>query len=341
MKRRHYFTLILLLALSLCLLAGCTALGGDDDNVHTTSYEPITGKFFLREATDPRIDITDTYFEIDGTEGNFSLKYYENGTLKKEGEMNRIVTREDKIGSWSDNLHLNVKCGSTYEHIGAYTESFEPINQFRILEEYRGGRTEEKYTYSELPFVLGTYVREGESFVKESHHTNADDYTVSTLANYTAELNGKFALDAEHYFYFISPRGFVMKDGPYLDSYFQYYAPGLDTPIEGFAHGITYESSYAPPRLFLTYSRAADFYGTLEDTEASLMFGYTTFSDSGRMIDHYGSISFSDGELRSFTFEHLSRSWTEEEWDEYTKSEEATLPDAIIYEYIGGSYVKE
>ena len=312
--------------------------GGDGNGKYSEAYEPITGKFYLYETTDARLTVGETYFDIDGSKGNFSLKYYEDGVLKKEGIFQRVVTREQDVGKWTDNLHFNVKCGDTYEHLGTYTESFDPINQFRILEEYNGAK-DYKYYYSETPFVLGTYVREGEEYVPESKNTNKTDYTVPTLENYTAELDGEYRLDEDHYFYFVSPKGFALADGAYMDSYFQYYSSDLEKPIEGFAHGITYKDSIAPSRLYLTYSHGSSYYRALKDSESALFFGYHTFVND-RMIDHYGSIDFTNGELRSFAFEHLSRSWTDKEWDRYTKDESYHLPDAIIYEYKGGEYVK-
>lgn len=344
MKKFFTFFLATLYVLLCVSLTGCNllsgVLGGDNNEVFTKEYEAITGKFVLYKATDERKTYTDTYFEIDGTKGNFSIKYYENGSLKKDGVFQKVVTRIDQVGYWTDNLHFNIKCKDSYEHIGAYTESFDPLNQFRIIDEYSGGDSEIKYYYSELPFVLGTYLREGASYTKESSNLNNPDYTVPTLDNYTAELNGKYQMDNEHYFYFISPKGYVGVNGPYFDSYFQYFSPNLDKPIEGFAHGITYKQSLAPPRLYLTYSQQSFYYKSLEDTERALTFGYMTFDSDDRMREHYGSIDFSDGELKSFTFEHLSRSWTEEEWDKFTKEIDYHLPDAIIYEYVGGTYVK-
>ena len=132
---------LLLLSLSSFLLTGCglsELFGGDTDTIHKSSYEPITGKFVLYDALDKRVAYTDTYFDIDGSKGNFTLKYYENGELKKEGQFQRIVTYEDKIGKIDDNLHFNIKVGDKSEHIGTYTESFYPIDQFRIVEEYTG-----------------------------------------------------------------------------------------------------------------------------------------------------------------------------------------------------------
>lgn len=341
---KYKVILILIIILNFLTLTACDLLngitGGDSDTVHVNSYEPITGKFYLYKPTDERVVDVDAYFDIDGTKGNFSLKYYENGTLKKEGIFKKIITHTDRVGSWTDNLHFNVKCGDSYEHIGAYTESFDPINQFRIIDEYSGGKNEIKYYYSELPFILGTYLREGATYVEESKNTNSPDYTLPTLENYTSELNGKYQLDEDHYFYFVSPKGYVSQNGPYMNSYFQYYAPELSRPIEGFAHGITYKESIAPPRVYFTYSRESSYYKSLEDTSSALMFGYTTIKEDYTMIEHYGSIDFSDGELKSFTFEHLSRSWTDSEWDKYMNSSDYRLPNAIIYEYVGGTYYK-
>ena len=344
MKKFISFIFALLISLSSFTLTGCDLLGnitnGNNDNIHTNSYDAITGKFYLYKAADERTIYTQTYFDINGTKGNFSLKYYENGALKKEGKFQKVVTHPDNVGYFSDNLHFNVKCGDTYEHICTYTESFDPLNQFRIIDEYCGGANETKYYYSELPFVLGTYVREGASFTEESNNKNNADYTVPTLENYTSELNGKYQLDENHYFYFISPKGYTIKNGDYLNSYFQYFAPNLDKPLEGFAHGITYKDSIAPPRLYLTYSRESSYYKALEDAENNLMFGYSTFTENFTMLDHYGSIDFSNGKLNSFTFEHLSRNWTDAEWDKFTKDPNYRMPDAIIYEYAGGTYYK-
>ena len=88
----------------------------DTDVIHTKSYEPVTGKYVLYEALDKRItDISDTYFEINGS--NFTLKYYVNGVLKKDGQIQKLLTRSDYIGYYSDVLHFNVKIGNTAEHI--------------------------------------------------------------------------------------------------------------------------------------------------------------------------------------------------------------------------------
>ena len=200
MKRIAKFFFIPVMAIG---LAGCGFLGemfgGDTDNIHKQSYEPITGKFVLHDATDKRLENPDAYFEFDGSKGNFSMKYYENGVLKREGQFNRVVTYENYIGKIKDNLHFNIKIGDATEHIGTYTESLDPIDQFRILEEYTGAET--KFYYSELPYIIGTYVREGKEYKRESKTDAETDYSIPTVENFTCLLNGKYALDEDTYFY--------------------------------------------------------------------------------------------------------------------------------------------
>ena len=326
-----FFSFVLLI-----ILAGCDGIfgGEDNDTIHSTYYEPVTGKFILYEALDKRYEYEDTYFEIDGTKGKFSLKYYENSKLKKEGPMQKIVTYKDRIGYWCNNLHFNIKIGNTAEHISAYTESFEPLNQFRIIEEYEGV-SENKYYLSELPYVMGTYVRENKEYKKEAKNINKRDYLNSTIDEFTAAIDGKYALDEDHYFYFLSPKGWSTPDGLFLDSYFQYYSSELDKPIEGFVFGYTVDNRSV---LKMKTLKVLTDWG--KGSEGRITFGYSTFDAKDNMIDHDGTIDFSDGVLNSFTFEHLSRWWTDDEWDKFTKDKDYHMPDPILYDYIGGTYRK-
>ena len=198
MNKRLIYQLIILASIS---MSGCSMFSNDDSTIYKKSFEPITGKFVLYQADDERFTYTDTYFDIDGSKGNFSLKYYENGSLKKEGQFQRIVTRKEKIGKINETLHFNIKCSDSIEHISTYTESLDPINQFRILEEYNGN--DEKYYLSELPFVLGTYVREGQEFKAEKLNPDETDYLTPTSEVYTSALNGTYKLNDDTYFYFV------------------------------------------------------------------------------------------------------------------------------------------
>ena len=58
------------------------------------------------------------------------------------------------------------------------------------------------------------------------------------------------------------------------------------------------------------------------------------------MLDHHGEVDFSNDTLNSFSFEYLSRYWTDEEWDIFTKDIDYHMPDPIIYDYVGGTYTR-
>ena len=340
------FLKVMSLPLLVISLTGCDLIeeifGGDKEGQYTKEFNEITGKYVLYENEDKRFTYTDTYFEIDGSKGNFSLKYFENGKLKKEGSIAKIVTRKEDIGKWSDNLHLNVKVGKTNDHICAYTESLSPINQFRIIDEYYNPG-DAKYYLSELPYVMGTYVREGEKFVEEKPNTNKTDYLIPTEKDFTAAINGKYALDDEHYFYFLNSRGFSTADGSLCESYFQYYSSALDKPIEGFIWGFSAEGSDKVRRKDFFIRTYRDSVNWGKEQPGRISFYYNTFEGHGEdteMLFHYGEIDFSNGVLNSFTFEHLSRPWTEEEWKPYLSGKVDRLPDNILYDYVGGTYTK-
>ncbi len=336
-------SLFLIPIISLFCLTSCDFLeeifGGDTETTHTKSYEPITGKFVLYKALDSRFTYENTYFQIDGSKDNFNLKYYENGSLKKEGKIAKLVTRKEKIGKWCDNLHFNVNVGKNYEHISTYTESFEPLNQFRIIDEYYNADNL-RYYLSELPYVLGTYVREGETFVEEKPNTNKTNYLNPTIDNFTAAIDGKYELDKDHYFYFLNTKGFVIEDGHLYDSYFQYYSSELSKPIEGFISGYSYD--YSSTKRLATFNmktiRQSVDWG--KGSEGRIVFGYYDFDVKENLVEHFGSILFEDGNLKSFEFEHLSRQWSETERNKYLKEDDYKLPDPILYDYVGGTYIK-
>ena len=334
--------LILILPLIAFTLAGCGLLEGlverDDSVVHTKSYEPVTGKYVLYEALDKRInDISNTYFEIDGSA--MALKYYENGNLKKDGQIQKLLTRENYIGYYSDVLHFNIKVGEKAEHLSTYTESLEPINQFRIIQEYYYPG-DALYYLSELPYIMGTYVREGAEYEPEKPHKNDKDYLTPTDDNFTVAIDGTYKLDDSHYFYFLNPRGWSTANGGFIESFFQYYSSELDKPIEGFIFGYSYDYSNTVRKKTFTIRTNRDSIDWGNKLEGRVSFGYNTFDENDNMIDHYGEIEFSNGVLNSFTFEHLSRPWTDKEWDPYLKGVTNEMPDNVLYEYVGGTYVR-
>ena len=335
MKKLFIFPLITLATFS---LTGCDLINDmfadSGTDIHNSSFEPITGKFYLYKASDSRFNYVDTYFDINGSQGNFSLKYYENGVLKNEGKFQKIVTYEKYIGKIRDNLHFNVKCGSSFEHISTYTPSLNPIDQFRIIEEYTN--SDKKYYLSELPFVMGIYLREGKTYQEEVLDSNETNYLTPTEKHFTSALDGFYKLDDDHYFYFLYPK----INSYYTFAYFQYYSSSLNKPLEGFIQGRTVSQPYERKELIMTYSREVLFDKAYQDLGNSIIFGYYTFDQKDNMIDHFGTVEFSNNEMASFTFEHLSREWTDKEWDLFTKDESYHMPDPVFYDYIGGTYSK-
>ena len=76
-----------------------------------------------------------------------------------------------------------------------------------------------------------------------------------------------------------------------------------------------------------------------KNPEYALYLGYPIFDNQGAIDYSYGSVDFLDGELKSFTFEKISRSWSEAEWKKYVK-DGTELPDPVQYGYVGGTYSK-
>ena len=332
MKKPMKFLCFPILAL---VLSGCyMPWEKDTDEQHLRFYEPITGKFVLHDNLDKRESYTDTYFIFDGTKGVMSMKYYENGKLKSEARINKIVTYEDKIGKWCNNLHFNFEIDKkTFYHMSTYTESFEPLNQFRVLEEYKG--FDERFYLSELPYVLGTYVREDAEYKEERYHTNEYDCLVPSDSRINIAFDGTFKMDDEHYFYFLSPRGWTLPDeyGYFYDSYFQYYSPELEKPLEGFANG--WKTENHGYQINLKINRKSVNEWKYEDQ--MLYMGYP-YRDERDILDYkYGTVDYSDGIVKSFEFEKICRHWSEEEWKKYVKENE-DLPDPVQYGYVGGVY---
>ena len=321
------------------ILTGCVMpWEKDTETEHFRSYEPITGKFVLHDNLDKRYEYHDTYFIFNGAKGVYSVKYYENGELKTDAKLSKIVTHADRIGKWCNNLSIGIEINKrTYYHISTYTESFEPLNQFRIIEEYKG--FDERFFLSELPYVMGTYVREDAEYKEEAYHTNTDDCLIPSNSRINVAFDGTYKLDDEHYFYFLSPRGWNLPDefGYFYESYYQYFAPGLDKPLEGFAEG--YFSSVEGRGYVINLEVNRNSVNDWKYEDQKLYMGYPYTNEQGILDYKYGTVDYSDSIVKSFTFEKISRSWSEGEWKKYL-AKEAELPDPVQYGYVGGTYTR-
>lgn len=140
--------------------------------------------------------VDSAYFEFDQD----SFRYYENGELKKEG-----THRNTYFGVENSNtpLHLNLNFGkdesgfSVYDYIDCYTEDAkENLHQFTIVSEgyhiepiRSGGVPVRDYHLSDMPYALGTYVKEG-SAQYEYENGKVNYLNCSKLSGRFCDKNG-------------------------------------------------------------------------------------------------------------------------------------------------------
>ena len=202
MKKILSILLVLLMAFG---LVGCslTEFFQNEDNVVDLADGGKTVKWNLVLNDNECRPIDSAYFEFDEK----TFKYYENGDLKKEG-----THRITYFGVENSNapLHLNLDFGkdasgfSIYDYIDCYTEDAkENLHQFTIVSEgyhiepiRSGGVPVRDYHLSDMPYALGTYVKEGtEQYEYENGKVN---YLGSS------KLSGRFCDDSGNSFYFLN-----------------------------------------------------------------------------------------------------------------------------------------
>ena len=202
MKKILAVLLIMIMAFG---LTGCALaeLFGDKDNVVDLGDGKRAVKWNLVINDNDLIPVESAYFEFDQD----SFKYYENGQLKKEGT-HRITYFgvENAISP----LHLNLNFGkdetgfSVYDYIDCYTEDGEDdLHQFTIISEgyhiqteRSGGVPVRDYHLSDMPYAMGTYLKEGAT--QYEYQNGKVNYLGS------AKLDGKFCDEKGNSFYFVN-----------------------------------------------------------------------------------------------------------------------------------------
>ena len=186
-------------------LTGCALLDflHDNDNVVDLGDGENTVIWNLVDNDNAYRPVEEAYFAFDES----SFKYYENGALKKEGTHRITYFDLEKNNA---PLHLNLNFGrdesgfSVYDYIDCYTEdSKEDLQQFTIISEgyhikpIRGGGVPVRdYHLSDMPYALGTYVKQG---CEQYEYANGK-------VNYLdcSKLNGRFCDDNGNCFYFVN-----------------------------------------------------------------------------------------------------------------------------------------
>jgi len=196
---------ILLAVLMTLGLSGCALFEflHDGDNIVNLGDGKTAVKWHLVSNDNALKPVSSAYFEFDQT----SFKYYENGVLKKEG-----THRITYFGLENSNkpLHFNLNFGkdengfSVYDYIDCYTEdNRKNLHQFTIISQgyhieplRSGGVPVRDYHLSDMPYALGTYLKEGtEQYSYQNERVNYLE---------CANLQGTFLDENGNSFYFVN-----------------------------------------------------------------------------------------------------------------------------------------
>ena len=216
MKRINRLIALPILALG---LSACDLLpsGGSGSHNYDKEIESVTSKWVF---LDENKSATNNYFIFDGSENVMSFKYYENDSQKYSGTF-RIVTPSEKgkDASYTFMWCLNKKDGQKEDVIICYSDNFSAtetsFTQFTVLKiSKKLAVYEHIYRISELPYKVGTYVKEGHSYqVEDNNFCYADYYQIPS---------GTYHLDEDTSITFLTTK-------PYRYALFSYTSGNITT----------------------------------------------------------------------------------------------------------------
>ena len=173
------------LSILIVTLSGCGLLPGSNGGAENNDkeYPATSGKFLF---LDEEKNITNHYFIFDGSKDVMSFSYYENDIKKYEGTFRFVVPEEKgKDRTYCFSYCLDKKDGEKEDVLTCYSDDFssqETFTQFTIMQEEKKYSNSDKlinfhtYRISELPYKMGTYVREGSSYLEEKDEYKYSDY---------------------------------------------------------------------------------------------------------------------------------------------------------------------
>lgn len=283
-------TLFLALAL-LCSLCGCALSEWlhDKDNVVSLGDGNTFVKWHLACNDNAYSTVRSAYFEFNES----TFRYYEDGVLKKEGT--HRITYYGAEGFVSP-LHLDLQFGkdgsglSVFDYVDCYTEDArDALCQFTVIREAyhidaprSGGVPVRDYHLSDMPYAMGTYVREG---------AQRRDYQ-SGKANYLgcAALDGTYLDEAGNLFYFLNNSYAYDPESTSYTVYMRYENRAEGSFVEG-----TVQLSYYEDFLSGTPHNVALIYVTHGHNEPSP-------SEDEPLLADFQLMDFNLGEDASFTF---------------------------------------
>lgn len=231
------FILELLLPVIALTLSGCAFLefAKNDKLVVDLGDGDTFVKWNLVENYNEYRPVQSAYFEINKD----TIRYYENGNLKKEGNARILYNGFDNE---TRPLTIALKFGmdengvDAYDELVCYTEDAkESIHQFTIMAEgyhvkalRMGGVPVRDYHISEMPYAFGTYVKED---TECSYYRGPSEIKVREAT----KLKGTYVDASENKFYFLNHNCY-REDGYYYTSsniYFRYENNIKNTFLEG------------------------------------------------------------------------------------------------------------
>ena len=207
-------TFSVLALLSFSCLTACDLFGGSNTTKevkYETELESSTGKWYL---LDENKTPTNTYFEFDGGKDVMSFRYIEDGNNKHQGKYSFVYRKNNGQNGSTLSINLARNGESKDDCVYAYADDFETsFTQFTTIKEERDEGTNDGrlyahiYRISELPYKMGTYVLENNSFKQEKNEYR--------YASYYQVPSGKYVLDAQTSFTFVMSK-------PYSYALFSY-----------------------------------------------------------------------------------------------------------------------
>ena len=217
-------------------------------NEHQSEFSALTGKWVLHENLNQVRPVDNAYFEIDGSDGVMTCKYYENDKLVKDHYFWVNYDKNDHPNYLSFNQCDSYK-GKTTDGANLFFEQdINKITQFCFLninhdyEFIEGTYNARVYKQLDCPYAFGIYVKEGAEYFEF-------ETPVKEECKY---FNGWYYLDDDHYFNLLTI-GYDYK-GLVCDTHMVYYSSELDEPIQGGLSVYIKDDHTAPSfGLFTTY----------------------------------------------------------------------------------------
>lgn len=193
-KKKPLLLMIICLILPL-FISGCDLFKKDNKETkeeYDKELDSSTGKWYL-------LDDNTTYFSFDGTKNVMTFEYYENGSKKINGKYRVIYRGEGNDVLTPLTFIFDINGVEEEDWLSCYVDDFKTdFTQFTIMEEEKdlgmidGNIYSRTYRISELPYKMGTYVKEGKEHKQDKDNcSGVNNYYIPT-GTYTLQTGESF-----------------------------------------------------------------------------------------------------------------------------------------------------